>query len=185
LQGTNLGAHSMSVDQAGGARLAARHLLDLGHAAIVHLSGPLDWIDAQARRDGFLDELARAGVEPRSLAAGDWTAQSGYRAGIELLDARDFTAVFASNDQMALGFLHACHERGVDVPADVSLVGFDDIPEAAHFTPPLTTVRQNFEELGHRAVSILLAELRGDPPLQRSPVVPELRVRASTASARA
>src|SRR3546814_5251158 len=84
---------------------------------------------------------------------GDWTADFGYYAGRELLSVRDFTAIFSSNDQMALGLLHAVREEGLDVPGDISIVGFDDIPEAAHFSPPLTTVRQDFPELGRRCRS--------------------------------
>ena len=94
---------------------------------------------------------------------------------------RDFTAVFAGNDQMALGFSHACREMGLSIPGDISIVGFDDIPEAAHFYPPLTTVRQNFTEIGRRAVSLLLGELRGDEGLNHDLIVPELVVRESTA----
>jgi DNA-binding LacI/PurR family transcriptional regulator len=88
--------------------------------------------------------------------------------------------VFASNDQMALGFMHAARESGLSIPGDVSIVGFDDIPEAAHFFPPLTTIRQNFVEIGRRAVALLLAELQGAQP-QHEFVVPELIVRQSTA----
>jgi DNA-binding LacI/PurR family transcriptional regulator len=181
LQGTDFGAHSMSVDQAAGARLATQHLIDCGHRDIVHLAGPADWIEAEARARGFAEQLAVAGLTSRPPIVGDWTAESGYRAGRELLRERDFTAVFASNDQMALGFMHACREAGVDVPSAISVVGFDDIPEAAHFSPPLTTVRQNFDELGERAVAILLAELKGIEDHSPESLVPELVVRETTA----
>jgi DNA-binding LacI/PurR family transcriptional regulator len=82
---------------------------------------------------------------------------------------------------MALGFMHACREHGLDVPGDLSIVGFDDIPEAAHFAPPLTTVRQNFAEIGRRAIELLLGELRGETELSHEPVRAELVVRQSTA----
>ena len=105
---------------------------------------------------GFLDEMDAHDLPMTAPILGDWTAEFGYHAGRELLRVRDFTAVFASNDQMALGLLHAIRDEGLSVPRDISIVGFDDIPEAAHFWPPLTTVRQDFPELGRRCVALLL-----------------------------
>lgn len=177
--GTNT-RHSLWVDQVSGARLATRHLIELGHEEIMHISGPQDWIEAEARMQGFLRELDDADLRTRAPILGDWTASFGYYAGLELLRYRDFTAVFCGNDQMALGFLHACRESGLDVPGDISVVGFDDIPEAAHFAPPLTTVRQNFAEIGRRSIELLLGELQGDTDLSHEPVRPELIVRRST-----
>jgi DNA-binding LacI/PurR family transcriptional regulator len=182
LQSTDLGGvHSMSVDQVEGARLATRHLIELGHTEIMHISGPQDWIEAEARMQGFLDEINGADLRTRAPILGDWSASFGYYAGLELLRFRDFTAVFAGNDQMALGFMHACRELGLSIPGDMSIVGFDDIPEAAHFFPPLTTVRQNFPEIGRRAVSLLLSELRGEHTIEHGLIVPELVVRESAA----
>ena len=177
--GQNLG-HSLSVDQVHGARLATRHLIELGHTEIVHISGPQDWIEADARMKGYLQELGEAELRPRAPILGDWTASFGYYAGLELLRLRDFTAVFCGNDQMALGFMHACREVGLDVPGDISIVGFDDIPESAHFSPPLTTVRQNFVEIGRRAIAILLGELQGEHEAHHAQVEPELIIRSST-----
>ena len=183
LQSTNLGrAHSMSVDQVAGARLATHHLIQLGHTEILHISGPQDWIEAEARMQGFLEEINEADLRLRAPILGDWSAHFGYYAGLELLRFRDFTAVFAGNDQMALGFMHACRELGLTIPGDISVVGFDDIPEAAHFFPPLTTVRQNFSEIGRRAVSLLVAELRGEQPLDHDQIMPELVTRQSSAA---
>jgi len=182
--GRNLG-HSLSVDQVAGARLATRHLIELGHTEITHISGPQDWIEADARMQGFLHEINEAELRTRAPILGDWSAHFGYYAGLELLRFRDFTAVFAGNDQMALGFMHACRESGLDVPGDISVVGFDDIPEAAHFSPPLTTVRQNFAEIGRRAVSLLLSELSGSVGQDHKQIAPELIVRSSTAPPRA
>jgi len=176
--------HSLSVDQIAGARLATRHLIDLGHEDILHISGPQDWIEAEARMQGFLQEINSADLRVRAPVLGDWSAHFGYYAGLELLKFRDFTAVFAGNDQMALGFMHACNELGLSVPGDISVVGFDDIPEAAHFWPPLTTVRQNFAELGRRAISLLLAELNGSVEREHLSVPAELIVRETTASPR-
>jgi DNA-binding LacI/PurR family transcriptional regulator len=170
----------LSVDQTRGARLAVRHLIDLGHESIVHLAGPSDWLEARARLDGYRAELAEAGLAPHAQIVGDWTAEFGFIAGRELLAKLDFTAIFCGNDQMALGFLHACREAGVTVPDQVSVVGFDDTPESEHFAPPLTTVRQNFVEIGNRAIALLLAELRGDTDLDHHPIAPELIVREST-----
>jgi len=183
--GRNLG-HSLSVDQVAGARLATRHLIELGHTEITHISGPQDWIEADARMQGFLHEINAADLRTRAPILGDWSAHFGYYAGLELLRFRDFTAVFAGNDQMALGFMHACRESGLDVPGDISVVGFDDIPEAAHFSPPLTTVRQNFAEIGRRAVALLLAELNGGvgQDHDHDQIAPELVVRSSTAAPR-
>jgi DNA-binding LacI/PurR family transcriptional regulator len=176
--------HSVSVDQVAGARMATRHLIDLGHTEIVHLSGPKDWIEADARMQGFLEELDAADLRTRAPILGDWTAHFGYYAGLEMLRFRDFTGVFCGNDQMALGFEHACRDMGLDVPGDISIVGFDDIPEAAHFSPPLTTVRQNFAELGRRAVALLLGELDGGIAGGHERIAPELVVRSSTGRAR-
>ena len=176
--------HSLSVDQIAGARLATRHLIDLGHEDILHISGPQDWIEAEARMQGFLQEINVADLRVRAPVLGDWSAHFGYYAGLELLKFRDFTAVFAGNDQMALGFMHACSELGLSIPGDISVVGFDDIPEAAHFWPPLTTVRQNFAELGRRAISLLLAELNGSVEREHLSVPAELIVRETTAPPR-
>jgi DNA-binding LacI/PurR family transcriptional regulator len=185
LEATGLNtSHSLWVDQVQGARQATRHLIDLGHTEIMHISGPQDWIEAEARMQGFLRELSDADLRTRAPILGDWTASFGYYAGIELLRYRDFSAVFVGNDQMALGFMHACREHGLDVPGDISIVGFDDIPESAHFAPPLTTVRQNFAEIGRRAVALLLGELRGETGMNHDPVQPELIVRESTARRR-
>ena len=182
LQSADLSAqHSLSVDQVAGARMATQHLIDQGHTEIMHISGPQDWIEAEARMQGFLDAVNHSDLRTRAPILGDWSAHFGYYAGLELLRFRDFTAVFAGNDQMALGFSHACREMGLSIPGDISIVGFDDIPEAAHFYPPLTTVRQNFPEIGRRAVSLLLGELRGDEGLNHDPILPELVIRESTA----
>ena len=173
-------AHSVGVDQVAGARLATQHLIDLGHTDIVHIAGPRDWIEADARMQGYLETLSDADLRTRAPILGDWSAGFGYYAGMELLRYRDFTAVFAGNDQMALGFLHACRELGIDAPREISVVGFDDIPEAAHFAPPLTTVRQDFAEIGRRTMSMLLDLIAGDDAAP-SRITPELVRRASTA----
>jgi DNA-binding LacI/PurR family transcriptional regulator len=173
-------AHSLAVDQHAGARLATRHLIDLGHKHIVHVAGPQDWIEADERMQGFLFEMAEADLSVEPPILGDLTADFGYLAGRELLRRRDFTAVFSANDLMAVGLLHAFREAGVDVPREVSVVGFDDSPTAPHLWPPLTTVRQDFALIGRRAVELVVAELDGKAVEGRTLIAPELVVRGST-----
>jgi DNA-binding LacI/PurR family transcriptional regulator len=174
------GRYSVSVDQEGGARLLTEHLLGLGHRTVHHVAGPADWFEATARVRGWSETLAAAGRPVPSTPSGDWTARSGYRAVLHLaLD--DVTALFVANDQMALGALRALHERGVRVPQDVSVVGFDDIPEAEFFDPPLTTIRQDFAELGRHSIRLLLDQLRGDGGPTSRVVPADLVVRQSTA----
>jgi DNA-binding LacI/PurR family transcriptional regulator len=171
---------SARVDQRLGAELAVRHLVEQGHTRIGHLSGPRDWIDADERTEGWRDALKSAGLSAELLLPGDWGSESGYRAGLQLAERRTATAIFVANDQMALGLLRALAESGIHVPDDLSVVGFDDQPESAYFLPPLTTVRQNFQELGVRCIQLLLRQLGGGE--QDSAVVrPELVVRQSTA----
>jgi DNA-binding LacI/PurR family transcriptional regulator len=175
------------VDQVAGARLATRHLLELGHRTVHHIAGPMDSQEARGRVDGWHEELHAAGVEPPRLLHGDWWPPSGYEAGKELAamvgrrsGARP-TAIFVANDQMSLGVLHALREEGISVPHDVSLVGFDDVPEAPYFAPPLTTVRQDFVELGERGVRLVLSLLSREENLP-DPVPPHLVLRQSTSA---
>ena len=168
------------IDQHAGAGMATEHLLGLGHHRVAHIAGPLDWVEAVQRRDGWRAAHTDRGVLPGAELTGDWSAQSGYEAGLLIADDPGTTAVFAANDAMALGLLKALHERGRRVPEDISVVGFDDVPEAAYYWPALTTVRQDFAELGTRAVGLALSALR-DAELPSSDLVrPELVVRAST-----
>jgi len=170
------------IDQEKGALLATEHLLDLGHAHVAHLTGPLDWIEAGQRRVGWMRAHELRDVLPGPELEGDWSAASGYRAGLRIADDPSVTAVFAANDDMALGVLRALHERGRRVPEDVSVVGFDDVPDAAYFWPPLTTVSQEFSALGQRAVDLVLRALGGESQPVTDLVVPELAVRGSTAA---
>jgi DNA-binding LacI/PurR family transcriptional regulator len=172
---------SVSVDQHAGAEAATAHLLNLGHPTVWHVAGPTDWLEARARTDGWRATLQRAGVEVPEPLSGDWSPRAGYEAGQVLARRPDVTAVFVSNDQMALGVLRAMHEAGRRVPQDVSVIGFDDIPEAAYFMPPLTTVRQDFAELGRHCLSLLLERIAGSGPLSdlKITVPPYLVVRQS------
>lgn len=172
----------VDTDQAGGARDAVRHLLDLGHDTVWHLAGPEDSFAAQRRANAWRGALTAAGVDPPPLVRGDWSAESGYRAGLRLAGQADCTAVFAANDQMALGLLRALHERGRKVPDDVSVIGFDDIPESASFQPPLTTIHQDFAEVGRLCVEGVLSKMRHGGPDHGTTLVPTRLVgRRSTA----
>ncbi|WP_245601817.1 LacI family DNA-binding transcriptional regulator [Hamadaea tsunoensis] len=171
-------------DQVDGARQAVTHLLDLGHRTVWHVTGPEDSFASNRRADAWRQTLAAAGRPAPPLLHGDWSAESGYRAGQLLADEPGCTAVFAANDQMALGILRALHERGKRVPHDVSVVGFDDVPEAASFIPPLTTVHQDFAEVGRRCVQGVLRQIeRGTHETGTTLVPTRLVVRASTAAA--
>jgi DNA-binding LacI/PurR family transcriptional regulator len=179
-----VGFHSVSIDQFRGAYEATAHLIGLGHTSIAHLAGPDDSMDATERVRGWRAALSAHGLVAREPLVGDWTPGSGYTLGERLATERGFTAVFAANDQMALGVMHAFAAAGIRIPEDVSIVGFDDIPEAEHFTPPLTTVRQDFADLG-RAVMAALLELLSDGVGDGTPALhpePTLVVRGSTAA---
>jgi len=178
--GTRTPLASVAIDNAAGALAATRYLLDLGHETVHHVAGPASWLDAQERLDGWSQALRAAGAPQLEPLHGDWSARSGYELGSQLSQLPGVTAVFCANDQMALGLLRALSERGIRVPEDVSLVGFDDIPESAFFLPPLTTVRQDFGELGRRALRLLVDRITShQEPRPGIPVAPELIVRAS------
>jgi len=181
----------VSVDQVKGGRIVTEHLLAQGASTVWHIGGPVDWLEAEGREVGWRAVLTEAGIEPPPVLRGDWTAGSGYAAGQRLARQRldgprrarggAVDAVFVGNDQMALGLLRAFHESGVRVPGDVLVAGFDDVPEAAFFTPPLTTVRQDFAAVGRLYIELLLRRIDGDTsPGLRSVVEPELIVRQST-----
>lgn len=166
------------------ARAATEHLLDLGHATVHHLAGPQRWYAARDRLDGWRTALGERGrVEP-PVVMGDWSAASGYAVGRALAEDPSVTAVFAANDDMAIGLMRALAEAGRLVPRDVSVVGYDDIPVAAYVTPPLTTVRQPFDAVAGEGLRLLVHAIEhpdaeairaSDPPV-------ELVVRASTAA---
>jgi DNA-binding LacI/PurR family transcriptional regulator len=181
---------SVATDNHAGAILATRQLRALGHREIRHLSGPIDWPEAQDRVGGWGDVLTEDGLPVSPVLAGDWSARSGYELGRLLARDPDMTAVFCANDQMALGMIRALHEAGRRVPHDVSVVGFDDVPEAEYYLPPLTTIRQDFVELGRQSLNLLLAQVEaresGQGPAASPSVLvgPELIVRASSAAPR-
>lgn len=177
--GEAAGGDVVAVDQREGARLVVEHLVELGHERIQHLAGPPDFIEARLRREGFAAEIARHGLAELPVLDGEWSVEAGYLAAQRLDPSA--TAVFCASDQMALGLIHALSERGRDVPADVSVTGFDDVPEAAHLRPPLTTVHQDFAAVGDRAVASLVARLEGRAVPAAAAIAPRLVVRGSTA----
>ena len=181
--------NKIAIDQFLGARMATAHLAELGHRSIAHLAGPHWSVDASERLRGWRTELESRGLGVTEPLDGNWTPESGYERGLELAASGAFTAVFCANDQMTLGLLHALSDEGVRVPDDMSVVGFDDIPEAAHFIPPLTTVRQDFVQLGYQIVSALLKLIDGSDATDSAGAgpahtEPELIVRKSTAPPR-
>jgi DNA-binding LacI/PurR family transcriptional regulator len=172
----------VTVDQEGGAYAATRHLLDAGHKTVWHVSGPDSWFDSQGRVAGWQRALTEAGAEIPPVMSADWFAASGYRAGQILARMADVTAVFAANDHLALGILRALHERGRRVPEDISLVGFDDVPEAAYYIPPLTTIRPDFDAIAAASIDLLLAQIRAGHRLgDRRILTPALVTRESVA----
>lgn len=172
----------VDTDQADGARQATRHLLELGHDTVWHVTGPAESFASERRAQAWREVLLDAGRPVPPVLRGDWSAESGHRAGLELAARPDCTAVFVANDQMALGVLRALQENGRRVPGDVSVVGFDDLPDAAEYLPPLTTVHQDFAEVGRRCVQGLLEQIRAQPAAAGTALVPVWLVeRASTA----
>ena len=175
---------SVDVDNVAGARGAVEHLLSLGHRRIACITNaPLVYTAAQERLDGYLDALRAAGIDPSPdwIAAADFDAPSGHAAMVELLARSRFDAVFVASDVVALGAIGALRDAGRRVPDDCSVVGFDDIPLAAYFDPPLTTVRLPAFELGQAAGRALLERIAGRPVPARALLPTELIVRASTA----
>ena len=178
----------VSVDNRTGGRLATEHLFNQGYRKVGIITGPANWWEAQERLAGWREVMCERNVIGYEdlIYEGDWEAQSGEQGFHALYTiAPDLDAVFVCNDQMSLGALHAANRIGLKVPKDVGIVGFDDIPEASYFSPPLTTVRQNIRELGSRAVSRLMESINAAPDeerirTQKHLVAPELIIRQSS-----
>lgn len=171
-------------DNWNGGLVATRHLLGLGHRRIAAISGPGDMLCSRARVDGYRTALEEAGVafDPALVRSGNFEVESGYRSGSELLDLPERpTAVFAGSDMQGIGLLRAAQERGISVPRDLSVVGYDDLPLATWTVPALTTVRQPLLEMATTATRTLVALARGDAPMaRRVNLATELVVREST-----
>jgi DNA-binding LacI/PurR family transcriptional regulator len=172
----------VDTNQALGAEQATTHLLDLGHETVWHIAGPLTSYAAERRAASWEATLRRHGRVVPPLLAGDWSSDSGYRLGKSLAEEPEVTAVFAGNDQMALGLIRALHEAGRRVPEEISVVGFDNMSDSANFWPPLTTISQSFAEVGRLSVGALVTELRTGEHLTGLVTVPtELVIRCTTA----
>jgi DNA-binding LacI/PurR family transcriptional regulator len=171
------------VDQAHGVRQAVEYLIDLGHIRFAAIAGPFDWIEAVIRYQTWRETLAQNGILPGPSVESDWTVDGGYRAAARLLaTGQAFTALVVGNDEMAIGAIHALQDHGLEVPDDVSVVGMDDIPIAAHIRPPLTTIRQDFKGFGAQAVQYLLELIKNpDSSPEQRPFLPEFIRRDSTA----
>ncbi len=174
----------VAIDQEAGALLATEHLLGLGHRTVYHIAGPGNWVDARARAKGWRTALRRAGAQVPPPLTGDWTAKSGFEAAQQLAKDPAATAIFVANDHMALGVQRALALAGRKVPRDVSVVGFDDVPESPYYPQALTTIRQDFATMGVQSVAALLARMAGTGPAPHNLLMPELVIRESTARAR-
>ena len=153
----------IDVDNVGGARQATEYLISLGHRRIAMIAGPSDWNSARNRTEGYLQALQGNGISPNSelIIESTWLHKGGYLGMKTLLEKKvPFTAVFAQNDRMARGAITALHQTGLRVPEDVSVIGYDDIPEAEFSDPPLTTIRQPMEEIGQAATRLLIQMIK-------------------------
>lgn len=171
---------SAELDNFSGAKRATEHLISLGHKEIVHVAGPAGWFDSAPRVAGYEAAMKSAKLQP-TVIQGDWTVPTGYEIGQNLdLDSSKVTAIFAANDHLALGLMRALRQRGYAIPERVSIIGFDDVPEAAYYEPPLTTMRPDFAELGRVAMEMMLGHINREETLRAETLVPELIVREST-----
>jgi len=174
---------SVMIDQYYGSQLATQHLLDLGHQQIAEICAPLNYHEALSRHTAFIDTLKTGGLSPAdSVEAAEWMPQDGYQAANQLLDhGRHFSGLIISNDYLALGAMLALNERGLRVPEDVSIVGFDDAPGSAYYMPPLTTIRQDYEALGTESIHYLVELINNqETSIHQRVLMPELIVRQST-----
>ena len=154
----------IDVDQVGSARRVTEYLLGLGHATVWHIAGPQDWDAAEKRLQGWRSALRDAGRRVPRAFYGDWSARTGYVQGRKLAEREEVTAIFAANDHMAMGVMRALAEAGRTIPGDVSVVGYDDVPEAEFQMVPLSTVAIDAEEAAERILSELVAMVEGGEP---------------------
>ena len=178
------GLFSLQIDDAQGAMLAVRHLVELGHRRIAFITGSENHPDAIERLAGYKKALEEVGIDfdPQLVATGDWHEEGGLRATLGLLESKaNFTAIFCVNDQTAYGAMLGLFRKGLSVPGDVSVVGFDDLPSSGYRVPPLTSVRQSIGTLGEQSAQAILDLLAGSRPRLSPPPV-ELVIRESTAT---
>ncbi|WP_392399546.1 LacI family DNA-binding transcriptional regulator [Actinotignum urinale] len=175
----------LCVDQDAGARMAIRHLHQLGHEHVGLINGPENWNDAQLRHDAALDEAQKLGMRIVNYS-GDWSARSGFDTGMYIASlpvVERPTGLFSANDHMALGLFAAFAKCGISVPRDMSVIGFDNVPESGYYSPALSTISQDFDVLGFRVLKATLALVAGEEP-DLTPVPPRLVIRESTARLR-
>jgi len=170
----------VNIDNIVGGKIATEHLIELGHSRILHISGPANAYEANMRRLGYEQAMKDASLTPQ-VVEGDWSIKTGFTVGLSLtsLKVRP-TAIFCANDQLALGVNKAFSDQDLQIPGDLSLVGFDDIPESSYFIPALTTVRQDFDEVGKLAINKMLSQLKQSMNYETLMIRPQLIVRDST-----
>jgi LacI family transcriptional regulator, repressor for deo operon, udp, cdd, tsx, nupC, and nupG len=151
------------------ARAIIAHLAGLGHRRIAHIAGPQEWPSARNRLAVYQQAVSDAGLEDGGAVEADWSSASGFKAALTLMADSSITAIFAANDHLAIGAMRALHDLGVSVPGDVSVVGWDDHPEAAFLVPSLTSVHMDLEAEGSRGMLQLLAALTPDAPAAPEP----------------
>ncbi|MFM5904048.1 MAG: LacI family DNA-binding transcriptional regulator [Microbacteriaceae bacterium] len=174
------GVTTIGIDNVAGARIATEHLIELGHKNILHIAGPSDSIDALARLRGYEESMKQHGLKPRVIQ-GDWATATGFKLGVDLnIELENITAIFTANDHLAMGLMKALRMRGIHMPEQVSIVGFDDMAEAPYFDPPLTTIVQEFNRLGETAMELLIYKINGLKASKPTPMIPKLVVREST-----
>lgn len=172
----------VGLDESSAARSATEHLLALGHETVWHIAGDVNWAATLRRVQGWKDALNDAGAAEPDVIYGDWSPASGFAAAQSLAGRSDVTAIFAANDAMALGAMRALQLAGLTVPQDISIVGFDDSPESGYLHIPLTTIKQDFNEVTRLAVHRLVRTIEGHPPTSLHRSVPaQLIIRESTA----
>jgi DNA-binding LacI/PurR family transcriptional regulator len=170
----------VNIDNVYGAQIATQHLIDLGHTNILHVTGPQKAYEANMRQRGYEMTMKDAGLKPEVIV-GDWSIATGYEVGKKVaLKKTKPTAIFCGNDHLALGMIKAFSEEGISVPGDISIVGFDDIPESGYFIPALTTVVQDFDELGNIGIEKMLLQLGKGSKRESVKIEPTLLLRSST-----
>jgi DNA-binding LacI/PurR family transcriptional regulator len=156
------GSDVVNIDNVSGGFMATQHLIDLGHKNIAHITGPALAYEGNLRRQGYEEAMKQNGLKPR-IIDGDWSIETGFNVAGKLVDEKKLpTAFFCANDHLAVGVMKALFKKGFKIPEDISIVGFDDIPEAAYLLPSLTTVRQEFNLVGKIAIDRVLNQLTGD-----------------------
>lgn len=171
---------AVNLDNKSGGTMATEHLIELGHTDILHITGPIDGYEGKMRRKGYESAMAAAKLRP-DVIEGDWSVSTGYKIGKKILQRKKYpSAIFTANDHLALGVIKAFEEAKVRVPNDISIIGFDNIPESEYFLPSLTTISQNFDQLGFLAINRMLSQLKASGKRENLMIEPKLIARKST-----